>query len=115
LCGACYDVCPVKINIPEVLVHMRGRVVADKQQQNFGFDGEALAMQAVAFMFSDQQRYEFAQWAGGVGQIPFVHNGYIEQGPGPLADWTKMRDLVAIPKQSFRQWWRERNTHDNES
>jgi L-lactate dehydrogenase complex protein LldF len=65
LCGACYDVCPVKINIPEVLVHMRGRVVADKQQQNFGFDGEALAMQAVAFMFSDQQRWSnpvCSQW-----------------------------------------------------
>lgn len=24
LCGACYEVCPVKINIPDVLVHLRG-------------------------------------------------------------------------------------------
>ena len=32
LCGACYDVCPVKINIPEVLLHLRGQVVRHKQQ-----------------------------------------------------------------------------------
>jgi L-lactate dehydrogenase complex protein LldF len=31
LCGACYQVCPVKINIPEVLVHLRGKVVRHKQ------------------------------------------------------------------------------------
>lgn len=113
LCGACYDVCPVKINIPEVLVHMRGRVVADKHQRFLGnMDGESLAMQAVALMFADSGRYTLAQTMAGVGQMPFVRDGYIEQGPGPLQDWTKMRDLPAIPKQSFRQWWQERMQND---
>lgn len=110
LCGACYDVCPVKINIPEVLVHMRGRVVADKQAKITGmFDVEALGMHAVALMFGDAGRYEFAQAVGGIGQIPFVQDGYIESAPGPLAAWTAMRDMPALPKQTFRQWWRERN------
>lgn len=110
LCGACYDVCPVKINIPEVLVHMRGRVVADKQAKITGmFDIEALGMQAVAMMFSHAKSYEFAQSVGGIAQTPLVQDGYIESAPGPLAAWTAMRDMPALPKQTFRQWWRERN------
>jgi L-lactate dehydrogenase complex protein LldF len=113
LCGACYDVCPVKINIPEVLVHMRGRVVADKQAKIAGiFDVEALGMQAIAMMFAEEGRYEFAQAIGGIGQFPFVRDGYIESVPGPLAAWTAMRDIPALPKQTFRQWWRERNLHE---
>lgn len=113
LCGACYDVCPVKINIPEVLVHMRGRVVADKQAKIAGiFDVEALGMQAIAMMFAEEGRYEFAQAIGGIGQFPFVRDGYIESAPGPLAAWTAMRDIPALPKQTFRQWWRERNLHE---
>ena len=31
LCGACYDACPVKINIPEILVHLRGEDVDSKR------------------------------------------------------------------------------------
>jgi len=113
LCGACYDVCPVKINIPEVLVHMRGRVVADKQSTVMGkLDAEALGMQAVAMMFGDAGRYEFAQAVGGIGQRPFVQDGYIESAPGPFAAWTAMRDMPALPKQTFRQWWKERNRHE---
>lgn len=113
LCGACYDVCPVKINIPEVLVHLRGQVVAQKQQTIAGkFDGEALGMQALATVFANQHAYEAAQAAGRLAQWPFVKEGYIEQGPGPLEGWTAMRDLGAIPAQTFRNWWRERQKHE---
>ncbi len=113
LCGACYDVCPVKINIPEVLVHLRGQVVADKQQTIAGkFDGEALGMQALATIFAHRHTYEAAQSAGRLAQWPFVKEGYIEQGPGPLESWTAMRDLGAIPDQTFRNWWRERQKHE---
>ena len=43
LCGACYEVCPVKIDIPRVLVHLRGRVV---REQAGGGRGERAAMPA---------------------------------------------------------------------
>ena len=49
LCGACYEVCPVKINIPEVLIHLRNKVV---KQQSAGLkmlaNPEAMALKAVA-------------------------------------------------------------------
>ncbi|MBM4411941.1 MAG: iron-sulfur cluster-binding protein [Chloroflexi bacterium] len=113
LCGACYDVCPVKINIPEVLVHLRGQVVAEKQKTLAGaLDVEAWGMQGLATVFANRRAYEAAQSAGRLAQWPFVNDGYIDQGPGPLAAWTAMRDLGAIPQQSFRSWWRERQKHE---
>lgn len=109
LCGACYDVCPVRINIPEVLVHLRGRVVAEKQAQpQSWFDIENIGMKAMAVTFGHRRTYELAQQAGQLAQWPFVQDGYIENGPGLLGKWTAMRDFPAIPSQTFRDWWHER-------
>src|SRR4029450_2806904 len=58
LCGACYDACPVKIDIPRVLIHLRGRVVREEKSK---LSAEALAMQAVGRAFSSQKGYERAQ------------------------------------------------------
>lgn len=111
LCGACYDVCPVKINIPEVLIYLRGRVVRQKQdhhQLRAGMDPENMAMKLMARTFASRQRYEQAQKLAQLGQLPFKHGGVINSLPGPLASWTALRDLQPVPKQSFRDWWRSR-------
>ncbi len=109
LCGACYEVCPVKINIPEVLIHLRGRVVRRQQESIRGrLDPENLAMQAMARIFADRQRYERAQRLAQVGQWPFSRGGSISWLPGKLSGWTAMRDLQPLPRQTFRQWWQER-------
>jgi L-lactate dehydrogenase complex protein LldF len=104
LCGACYEVCPVKIDIPRVLVHLRGRVV-DSERDNLG--AERLAMGALAKVFGDRRRYERAQKLAWAAQWPLVRRGKIEHLPGPLSGWTAMRDLKPVPKQSFREWWRD--------
>lgn len=115
LCGACYDVCPVRINIPEVLVHLRGKVVAEKQATIQGtLAAENIGMKAIALVFRHQTLYEAAQKSGQLAQHFFVTDGYIEQGPGPLASWTKMRDFPAMANQSFREWWRERKRNDKD-
>lgn len=109
LCGACYEVCPVKINIPEVLIYLRGQVVRYKEHSLLGrIDPEIAAMKLLAYTFSSRSRYERAQKLAQVGQIPFVHHGTIERLPGLLAGWTALRDLQSIPKQSFREWWQTR-------
>ncbi|MDQ3862497.1 MAG: LutB/LldF family L-lactate oxidation iron-sulfur protein [Actinomycetota bacterium] len=108
LCGACYQVCPVKINIPEVLVHLRGRVVRRKQDRGSAkLDPENIAMQTVARVFSDAVLYERAQTFARVGQWPFARKGSIGRLPGRLAGWTAVRDLKPIPQQTFREWWRQ--------
>jgi L-lactate dehydrogenase complex protein LldF len=99
LCGACYEVCPVKINIPEVLVHLRRQVV-----ERHGHAAERLAMQTVARVFASRRLYEAAQRAG----RPLRRLGTIKRLPGPLSGWTSGRDLDPPAPQSFRDWWRER-------
>jgi L-lactate dehydrogenase complex protein LldF len=108
LCGACYEVCPVKIDIPSLLVHLRGRVVREVKAGRGGLAAERLAMQAMARVFASRRSYERAQRAARAGQWPLARGGRIEHLPGPLAGWTAMRDLAPVPKQSFRDWWRER-------
>jgi L-lactate dehydrogenase complex protein LldF len=114
LCGACYEVCPVKINIPEVLVHLRGKVVRERRKRLRGkLDPENMGMRFMSYIFASRKRLEAAQRMARLGQSPFVHKGTITSLPGMLGGWTQARDLRPIPKQSFRQWWRERKGKAN--
>jgi L-lactate dehydrogenase complex protein LldF len=97
LCGACKDVCPVKIDIPSVLLHLRGRVVREHKSR---MSPEALAMEAVGRVFASQKRYEQAQKLARLGRGPIV--------TAALPGWSAMRGLPEIPAQTFREWWRTR-------
>ncbi len=111
LCGACYEVCPVKINIPEVLVHLRQEEVRHATREGTvreRLSPEHVAMHALARVFANRRLYEAAQRAGRIGQFPFVRGGKISRLPGPLSGWTAMRDMRPVPKQSFRDWWKMR-------
>ncbi len=111
LCGACYEVCPVKINIPEVLIHLRGEIVRQKQDdggiRNM-LDPESIAFKTLAQIFGSRSRYEWAQRLGKLGQMPLQKDGYISWLPGMLSGWTAMRDVPTVPQQTFREWWEER-------
>ena len=112
LCGACYEVCPVKINIPEVLVHLRRREV-EHEARAAGRTGrlapEPVAMRAMARVFASRRLYEAAQRSGRLAQWPLVRDGKIRRLPGPLSGWTAARDLTPLPRESFRDWWRKRS------
>lgn len=103
LCGACYEVCPVKINIPEVLIRLRRRIA-----ESGAPPGERLGMKAAAFAFSNGVWLRRAQMIGRLLQRPLRRDGIIPRAPGPLAGWTRTRDLPAVPPRSFRQWWAAR-------
>jgi L-lactate dehydrogenase complex protein LldF len=100
LCGACYEVCPVKIDIPSVLIHLRGRVVREQKRRT---DPEKLTMGVVAKVFASQERYERAQRLARRGAGPL---GKLPVRVGALAGWTEARELPEVPEQSFRDWWR---------
>ena len=97
LCGACYEVCPVKINIPEVLLHLRGEVTRHASPLN----PEALTMRELAHIFASPQRYEQAQRLVRRGQRLFIHGGVINHLPGMLKGWTTARDLAPVPIAEF--------------
>jgi L-lactate dehydrogenase complex protein LldF len=107
LCGACYEVCPVKIDIPRILVHLRGRMVAHRRSGSV-LDAEAIAMQAALWVFGAAGRLGAAQGVARLGQKLFVKDGLIRSLPGPLAGWTQSRDFPAVPARSFRDWWKTR-------
>ena len=110
LCGACYEVCPVKINIPEVLIHLRGKVVEQDQRTLGGKLGVwNIGMQAAGFVMGSASRFTLAQHMGQLAQKLFVSkSGFIERLPFMLSGWTQTRDLKALPAQSFRDWWAHR-------
>jgi L-lactate dehydrogenase complex protein LldF len=97
LCGACYEVCPVKIDIPSVLIHLRARVVEEHKRR---VSPEALAMAAMGRVFGSQQRYERAQKLKRLGRGPIAN--------AALPGWSAMRDLPQVPAETFREWWRSR-------
>lgn len=114
LCGACYEVCPVKINIPEVLIHLRNRVV-QKKTAGLGIltSPEAIAMKTMSYIFQSESRFRTAQRLGRAAESPLAHkdgNGerWISWLPGFAGGWTQVRDLRSMPKQSFREWFEER-------
>ena len=102
LCGACYEACPVKISIPEILIHLRAEVTDSGEAAL----EERAGMEAVAFAFENGGRFALAQKLARLAQKPFERDGTIHSLPGMLRGWTEYRDLAAIPKQSFRDWWR---------
>jgi len=109
LCGACYDVCPVKIDIPSILVHLRAQHVEAQRERRRRPTAEAVAMAAAAWTMSDASRWEKAQAASRAGRLLGRRNdkdaGRIRSLPGPLAAWTNVRDAPRPPPETFRQWW----------
>ena len=97
LCGACYEVCPVKIDIPSVLVDLRAQVV--DAHRGGTPKPEAVAMRGVAATFASARRLGLAERLARVG------TGLARRLPLASA-WTGARDLPAAPRESFRAWWR---------
>ncbi len=112
LCGACYDVCPVKIDIPSILVHLRARHVETAREASKVPTAEAMVMAAAGWAMSNPVRFAAAQRGGQLGRL-LGRRGVIGRLPPPLRGWTQSRDVPVPPAQTFRQWWhRERGRAD---
>jgi L-lactate dehydrogenase complex protein LldF len=103
LCGACYDACPVKIDIPEILVHLRAQVVDAKRHRP---SAELLAMKVAGRVLSSPRLLALAQRAGARGGRVLGRRGQIGRLPGPLRHWSASRDTPVPPQESTRAWWR---------
>ncbi|MFJ3674052.1 LutB/LldF family L-lactate oxidation iron-sulfur protein [Streptomyces sp. NPDC090106] len=112
LCGACYEVCPVAIDIPEVLVHLRERVVQGGEVTRAG---NKVVLKPAKGHTAERTTMRAARWAlrrPGIlrtGQRIASRTRHLHPNrlplPGPGKAWTTTRDLPPLPKEPFRDWW----------
>jgi L-lactate dehydrogenase complex protein LldF len=108
LCGACYAVCPVKIDIPSILVHLRAEAVDHARSERLP-NAELLSMKAVGWTMRSPLRFARAERLMRLGRLLGWRRGRITSLPWPGSAWTTSRDLAVPPKETFREWWlRER-------
>ena len=105
LCGACYDVCPVAIDIPSILVHLRGEHVEAQTRVT----PEAAAFRALSKAMSSPRLWRLAQRAAGLGRFLARGKPTLPAAlPPPASKWTRTRDLPTPPRETFvQQWTRE--------
>lgn len=97
LCGACYAACPVKIDIPSLLVRLRERDRSTWPRR--------AVMRVWRWMMGSPRRYRIGQWLLRLA-APADVEGWVTGGIGPVEAWTRVRDLPAPAEQSFRDLWR---------
>ncbi len=103
LCGACYEVCPVAINIPEALVHLRAKVVDARREKILS--PERAVFHLSGRVLASPRLLAAAQRAASLGGRLVARSGRIRRLPRPLSAWTDFRDAPAPPRESFRAWW----------
>ena len=114
LCGACYEVCPVKINFPEVLVHLRAKDVESKHAIR-EFEGNKKApfsqmdgmMLGAKKLFTSGKMMSIAERGLPMSRLITGRKHKITAVPGIVSGWTAYRDIPEPPKESFRNWWKK--------
>jgi L-lactate dehydrogenase complex protein LldF len=102
LCGACQAACPVKINIPHMLVGLR-----ELQHHAKPNRWESLAYGAWKEILRRPWLYRIAVRCARVLLRPFAKAGWLQSLPGPGGAWTTVRDFPAPAARSFRECWKE--------
>ena len=102
LCGACYDVCPVKINIPEILVHLRARHTETYAAEHRAPSPEAAAMAAVGWVMSDPKRWSAALRGGRLGRLLGRQRGVIGEIPLPVVRSSGPKPVTCPGRRSRR-------------
>ncbi|HMR49270.1 MAG TPA: LutB/LldF family L-lactate oxidation iron-sulfur protein [Arachnia sp.] len=111
LCGACDEVCPVKIPISDILVHLRAKVVEKKTKRHPTV--ESLVFGAVGWALGTGSHLEFVEGFSETAGRVFTRRTHFGVLPFPVASsWAEARDLPVPAKQTFRDWWAHREATD---
>ena len=107
LCGACREACPVKIDLPRLLLDLRADLVQEKNAPK----AETLGIKSYASLMSSRRTYENLGKVASIGSNLYagMSGGNITFMPPPLNGWTAYRDFAPFAPKSFRQWWKERD------
>jgi L-lactate dehydrogenase complex protein LldF len=108
LCGACREICPVKINIPHILLSLRSDWVERKGDQR-GSPSliERMAFKAWAFAMRHRTIYNMVFRLPALFQGPLLKDGKLDRLPFAFGGWTENRDFPPLARKSFRRMWRD--------
>ena len=126
LCGACRDACPVKINIPRMLLYLRHKQAESSDPEEKAVrDFDSFLARGYARLMSSPRLLSFAHRIGRTLQkpleiipfLPFSKVGrIIQKVPVPLlSQWTKARDLPPLPPRTFHEIWQQELSQEQES
>ncbi|HZG86100.1 LutB/LldF family L-lactate oxidation iron-sulfur protein [Paenibacillus sp.] len=101
LCGACYEACPVKIPLHDMLVYLRKRKVSSGN----GDPLEKIGMKGFQVLMSNASRFTGAVKLAKFGQPLLARDGAIKAKIGPLKGWNSYRHAPTLPSESFRDRW----------
>jgi len=101
LCGACYEACPVKIPLHDMLVYLRRR----KAESGHGDPLEKLGMKGFQLVMANASRFKGALKLAKLGQPLLARDGVIKAKIGPLKGWNSYRHAPTLPSSSFRERW----------
>lgn len=108
LCGACREVCPVRINIPHLLLKLRNEWVEGEGRRSKGPSAaERVAMRMWAFAMRHRRVYNFVFRIPARLQGPMLEDGKFRRLPFVMGGWTENRDFPALARRSFREIWRD--------
>lgn len=109
LCGACRDACPVQINIPRMLLHLRSNLAQGTDSgPPAASDADALAARSFAAVMSHPALLRLGRKLGRALLQPLAKSGMLGRTRLPLLSrWTQTRDLPVPPARSFREIWRD--------
>lgn len=102
LCGACREVCPVRINIPHLLLEQRKKVVTEVKGKHNRL------IRWFSFVNGSERTYRWVARLAYWLSRPFAREGRMRSAPA-LSKWTRIRDFPAPAQQSFRVWWKKRH------
>jgi len=100
LCGACGEVCPVKIELPKILLELRSEIVRKHKEP-----GERRAWRIFSWVM--RRPKTFAR-LGKMGRFAARKMPGVTKTVGPMKAWLSQRDLPPMPEKSFRELWKER-------
>lgn len=106
LCGACYETCPVKIEIPHILLKLREKVQQRRNQRAAQLPLEQFGMQGWSWALRSVANYaRVGRWAR-LAQRLFLRNGKLVIPFPPFSRWNRQRDLPVLAPRSFRELYK---------
>lgn len=108
LCGACGEVCPVKIEIPQILLKLREKIRKAKDRKSGSIQLQKLAFQIWGWCMQRPARIAGVMRVVKFGQKILLKKGHRHLPVSFLRRWVRYHELPKFPEKTFREMYAEK-------